>query len=212
MTSLGRGPFAAICLLGGWAVTFTACDSRPCAGYCGEGTECVDGRCQVAALPEGLQADEEEAEPEAKGHKRRRRRKGGKSGEGDLEGGAEDFVAVDDSNVPRFNPTRDRTIDLDGGSARLSDAVIDRELSKLDKPFQRCIATAAKHSDEDLPGGSIRYELGIAGSGKVTGVNVKAPAKLQVFGIVPCVRKAVYDHRFPSFDGPEMSAKSSFSI
>jgi hypothetical protein len=187
----------------------SACDRRPCAGYCGDGTVCINDQCRIV---EASEPEVETAEPEPDKNKKRRRRKRGGGGEAGAEEGAEGFVPVDDSHIPRFNPNADRTIDLDAGSERLSDAVIDRELAKLDPDFQRCITTAAKHSADELPHGTIRYELGIAGSGKVTGVNVKAPSGLKVFGIVPCVRKAVYDHRFPKFDGPTMSAKNSFSI
>ena len=31
-------------------------------------------------------------------------------------------------------------------------------------------------------------------------------------GIVPCVRKAVYAHKFPIFNGPEAKVSSSFSV
>jgi hypothetical protein len=43
-------------------------------------------------------------------------------------------------------------------------------------------------------------------------VNVKAPTHLQVFGIVPCLRKAVYDARFPSWDGPPMRVEYRFAV
>jgi hypothetical protein len=43
-------------------------------------------------------------------------------------------------------------------------------------------------------------------------VTVKAPAHLRVFGIVPCLRKALFTHRFPSWDGPAAGVDYSFQV
>ena len=176
-----------------------------CAGTCGDGTECVEGRCEVRVQ----EVVAEELAPKKKSKKKRRRRK--RSG-GDSEGGAPKDARVNDSHVPRFDGKKTKTIDEGTGSERLSDAVINRELSKLDGKFQACIAAAANASEETLASGRISYEFGIAPSGKVTGVDVRAPAHLKALGVPSCVRVAVYGHKFPSFDGLEMGARSSFSI
>jgi hypothetical protein len=184
--------------------------AEPCAGICGEGTACIDERCQLESSDEEV-SEEAVAEP-----KRKRRRRRGKSGvASESEHGGEEgiaaFVPVDDSRVPRFNRGASKTIDLDAGSERLSDRVVNQELAKLDRRFQRCVSTAANYTEDPIRG-TLRYELGISGSGKVTGVNVNAPKSLQVFGIVPCVRKAIHGHRFPSFDGPTMGVEGSFQV
>ena len=85
-------------------------------------------------------------------------------------------------------------------------------MSRLTGRFQKCIETAAMYSDEELGAGTLSFKLRIGPEGKVEGVSVTAPANLKVFGIVPCSRKAVYDHRFPKFDGPPMGVDFSFDV
>jgi hypothetical protein len=119
---------------------------------------------------------------------------------------------VNDSNVPRVKRGADRTIDLNGGSERLSDRVVRRELSGLDSRFQACIEIAARYSEDDLPSGQVSYLLEIESSGRVRGVDVNVPSGLRVFSLPACVRKALHSHRFPAFDGPMMQAEGSFRV
>ena len=122
------------------------------------------------------------------------------------------FVAVNDSKIPKFQKVVDQKLNMKGGSGRIPDRVVSQHLSRLERKFQRCIETAALYSDTYVGGGTIMYKLRIEPSGKVSGVSAKAPAKLLVFGIIPCVRKAIYTHKFPSFDGLSMAVDSSFSV
>ncbi len=179
--------------------------SATCGGVCGAGTECLQGRCEVR--PEVVEADEPLPKKKSKKKRRRRKRSGEKS-----DGASTKDARVNDSHVPRFNAKKTKMIGEETGSERLSDAAINRELAKLDGKFQGCIAAAANASEAELSSGRIAYEFGIAPSGKVTGVNVRAPSQLKALGVSSCVRVAVYGHRFPSFDGLEMGARSSFSI
>ena len=117
----------------------------------------------------------------------------------------------DDGHVPRYDANADQSISMSDGTGRLSDAEIDRELAKLDKAFQACVRDAAARV-EDLGSGTVKYNFGVDGRGKVTGVNASAPSNLQDAGIVPCVRVVVYGQRFPAFDGPTMKVSSSFSV
>jgi hypothetical protein len=179
-----------------------------CAGLCGEGTECEEGRC-IAVVPDEPEVVEELVE-DNQGKRKSKRRRGSNPGEDPLEP-SKGPALDDDSHVPRFDANEDQTIGMSDGSGRLSDSVIDRELAKLDKQLQACVRDANERVDE-LGTGTVKYSLGVAGSGKVTGVNVSAPDNLDAAGIVPCVRKAVYGHEFPSFDGPTMKVSSSFSV
>jgi hypothetical protein len=194
-------------------------DDANCGGYCGPGTDCIDARCVVEELEQAETGEVEEADGKRKRRKGRRNRRG-KGGadagpdEGALEAGDElpPFVAVDDSNIPQFKGGTDQTIDMKGGSERLKDRVVDQHLRRLENRFQKCLETAARYSDTYVGGGNIKYQFRIEGSGKVSSVTAKAPAKLEVFGIIPCVRKAIYTHKFPSFDGPSMVVESSFRV
>jgi hypothetical protein len=180
-----------------------------CAGLCGDGTVCEQGLC-IAAVPDEPEVVDEPVEEDT-GKRKGKRRRGSKPGEDPSLEPSKGPPLDDDSNVPRFDANEDQTIGTGDGSERLSDSVIDRELAKLDKQFQACVRDANERVDE-LGTGTIKYSLGVAGSGKVTGVNVSAPDNLDAAGIVPCVRKAVYGHEFPSFDGPTMKVSSSFSV
>ena len=150
-----------------------------------------------------------EGEPKRKRRRKRRSKRGADAAAGEDAGSGPPLD--DDSKVPHFDPKHDRTIGMGDGTGRLSDSQVDRELAKLDKNFRRCVSEANQRVAE-LGTGKVTLGFGIAGTGKVTGVNVGAPSNLKDAGIVPCVRKAIYGHKFPAFDGPEMSVSSSFSI
>lgn len=180
-----------------------------CGGVCGEGTACVNERCEVVEV----EAEEvvEEVVEEGKQKKRRGRKgKAGESGEGEVLAGGGPAID-DDGHVPRFDANADQSISMADGIGRLSDAQVDRELAKLDKAFQACVRDAAARVEE-LGTGTVKYSFGIDGRGKVTGVTASAPANLQDAGLVPCVRLAVYGHDFPAFDGPTMKVSSSLSV
>lgn len=182
-----------------------------CGGLCGDGTTCEQGLCVIELEDEPELVDEEIDDGKTKRKGKRRRGKSGEEG-GDAELAAGSGPPIDDdSGVPRFDPDKDQTIGMSDGTGRLSDAEIDRELGKLDKQFQACVRDANERVAE-LGTGTVKYTFGVAGSGKVTGVNVTAPQNLKDAGIVPCVRNVVYGHKFPAFDGPEMKASSSFSV
>jgi hypothetical protein len=187
-----------------------ACDRGPgadeCYNVCGEGTECRDKRCVIAQL-------EDEALPEDDGKqdkKKKRRRK--KKGDGSEAADASDFKPVNDSHIPKYDPNRVQKIGMDSGTERLPDETIRSHLRRLEPKFNQCIETAAMYSDEDIRPGGVDFVFSIEKTGRVSGISVKAPKHLQVFGIVPCLRKAVFDHHFPSYDGPPTGVDYSFKV
>lgn len=192
---------------------FASCDSGPsateCYGVCGSGTECVDQKCVIAAAE-----PEPEPEPEPPRKKRGRRSKRGRRGskahaDADASPG---FTPEDDSHVPEYNAKKTKNLDLNAGSERLSDRIVNQHLSRIEPALNRCVEKAAAASDDPIGPGSIALTLSIAGTGKVSSVSAKASPKLRVFGIVPCVRRAVHAHKFPSFDGPTMGVDYSFKV
>ena len=191
------------------AQTYVLSPADACGGACGSGTVCEAGQCRIEDLDEGETEGSEEpsdADGNKKRRGKRRRGKGGEAGE-ELAGPP----LADDSKVPRFDAKADQTIGMSDGSGRLSDAQVDRELAKLDKAFERCVMDANARVAE-LGAGRVSMKFGVDGKGKVTGVNVSAPGNLKDAGVVPCVRVAVFEHRFPAFDGPVMKVKSSFTV
>jgi hypothetical protein len=192
--------------------TYLATAPRDCGGVCGDGTVCEAGRC-LPSVAEAEPVDDVDApEPDGKRKRKRGRRGAGASGDEANTLASDAGPPVDnDAHVPRFDPNADQSISMSDGSGRLSDGQIDRELAKLDSSFQACVRDGAARAP-DLGSGTVKYSFGVDGKGKVTGVNASAPAKLAEAGIVPCVRKAVYGHKFPAFDGPQMKVSSSFSV
>ena len=75
-----------------------------------------------------------------------------------------------------------------------------------------CLAKAACYQGSILPNGRIDFTFRLLGTGKVESISVVAPTGLSVFGIIPCARKAVVDHVFPTYDGPAMTVKYNIEI
>lgn len=101
---------------------------------------------------------------------------------------------------------------MKSGTERLADATIRDHLRRLEPAFNTCIETAATHSEEEIRPGGIDFVFSIESTGKVSSVTVKAPQHLTVFGIVPCLRKVLFTHRFPSYDGPPTGVDYSFKV
>lgn len=193
-----------------WLVGPGTAGRDACWALCGEGTACVEGRCAIAA-PEPEAPAVAEDEGDSKRRRGRRRRGGRRGADGPAGDGDAPFTPVNDSHVPQFS-SAPVNLDKYEGSERLDDATVDREMNKLVPKFQRCVTAAAEASDEDLGRGTLRFKIRLGPEGKILGVSVTAPASLQVFGIVPCARKTVYDHRFPRYDGPPMQVDFSFDV
>lgn len=196
-----------------WLATTTvllvaACDPSPgpdaCYGVCGEGTQCEAKECVVATV----ELPEPEPEPTSgKKKKRRRGRKGSPSSKSD----GPDFKAEDDSNVPGYDAKAAKGLDMNAGTDRLGDRTIRQHLSRLEPKFNKCIEKSALAHADGLKG-ELDFVLSIQPSGKVGGVTVKASGNLKQAGVVPCARKVVYGHRFPSFDGSTMGVDYSFKV
>ncbi|MEZ4454879.1 MAG: hypothetical protein R3B09_35845, partial [Nannocystaceae bacterium] len=116
---------------------------------------------------------------------------------------------VDDRHIPEYRE-KTQAIDLNGGSERLSDAVVSSEMRSLTPRFQRCIAdVSAAFPDVQ---GAVKIKARVAGGGKVESVSATAPSSIRESGAIPCIRKAVYDHRFPSVDGPGSTIDLRFDV
>jgi hypothetical protein len=188
------------------------CDRGPgpeaCYDVCGPGTACRDRRCVVAEATESPPTEEA---PAAKQRRTRRKGKGRHRARAEASE-TRDFRPVDDSHIPKYDPNRVQHIDMSSGTERLPDAKIRAQLRRLEPKFNACIETAAMHSDEEIRPGSVDFVFSIEKTGKVSGVTVEAPPHLRVFGIVPCLRKALASHRFPSYDGPPTGVDYSFGV
>lgn len=123
------------------------------------------------------------------------------------------FVPVDDSSIPEFDPNRTRVMDWNAGDEQLNDAVLNANMREVEYAINECLGVAACYSQGGLRGGRLDFKISLSGkTGRAEAVSVTAPPELQVFGIVPCVRKAVADHQFPTYDGPPMTVKYNIEI
>lgn len=192
--------------------TLAACndntpDASACYGVCGDGTMCTAGKCVVALDGPAPAPEPDDA---AKSGKRRRGGKRGAADKATADGDA--FTPVDDSDVHEYDGNKTQVMDLKVGTERLDDELVRSHLRRLEPKFNGCIETAAQHSEAEIRGGEVDFTFSITGGGKVDGVSVKAPAHLRVFGIVPCLRKALASYKFPSFDGATMGVDYSFTV
>lgn len=164
----------------------------------------------VVAPPEEPEV-EEEPEPGKKGKKRRRRKgkKGG--GETELVEGSTAPPKVDDSHIPQFNAKATTDMGEGVGSERLTDATVDKHIKTLTPKFSKCVQDGALRVD-DLGTGTLRMKFRVKPTGKVASVTVKGPGVMKDAGVIACVRKRVYDHRFPAWDGAAMNAEASFDV
>jgi len=157
--------------------------------------------------------------------KRGRKNRGDGGGAADGEGGAvvgdagdapiadeppPPYVPVDDSKIPDFSDAEPQVLDLKAGSERLDERTLDQHFARVTPEIQRCVTTASRYGE--IGAGSLRFKLRVLPSGKVESVTITAPASLRVWSIPACARKAVYQHKFPGFDGPAMAVSFSIDI
>ena len=178
--------------------------AEDCGGFCGDGTVCQAGKCVVAAVKAEAEVEVEAEEPRGK---KKRRRKGGKDGAADEGGGA--GLPDQDGHIPRYRADRDEAIGE--GTERLSDRRVRQELATLEPAFDRCLARAAEVSEVELAG-TVSFKIGIEATGKVWGVNASLPGGWEVPGLRVILRKVVWEHRFPSWDGPAMGVDYHFVV
>lgn len=182
-------------------------DSSPpgeCGGVCGKGTRCDGNVCivdysQDLCTTQVIETNEIPMRPQVTSwgectHERSELPK--------------KFVAVDDSAIPLYDVDRPRTLDWSEGEEQLAEHVLNAHMREIEYGINECLDIAACYSGGSLKGGRIDMVFSLSGkTGRVDAVTVTAPPALQVYGIVPCVRKAVADHEFPRYSGPPMTIK-----
>ncbi|PCC71757.1 hypothetical protein SAMN02745121_03109 [Nannocystis exedens] len=123
------------------------------------------------------------------------------------------FVPVDDKSIPQYDPNRTRTLDWSAGDEQLNEPVLNANMREVEYAINECLAVAACYNGGSLKGGRIDLIISLVGkTGRADAVSVTAGPDLQVFGIVPCVRKAIANHQFPTYNGPPMTVKYNIEI
>ncbi len=168
-------------------------DATACFGVCGEGTICQSGRCIVAPA----RVIEEEPAPKVRRMRtpRKRTRHANQAEE------AQD-------NIPAYNEARART--LPDGTEQLTQRQVNATMARVEPRFQTCIDAAEQH--QRLGAGSIHFSFSVSPTGNVTGVSVTIPPALAAPGLSACLRRAVYEQRFPAYDGPDTDVDYRFTV
>ncbi|HKP64385.1 MAG TPA: hypothetical protein VJV78_46930 [Polyangiales bacterium] len=96
-----------------------------------------------------------------------------------------------------------RTVDMHGagGEEQLRGTEIEKAFDGAFAQIRRCLILAA--SDEPAHG-KLTFGVRIAGSGKVTAVNLSGPSSVSQGECGACLRKAASAMQFRSFNGPDM--------
>ncbi len=122
------------------------------------------------------------------------------------------FKPMDDKDIKQFDPNATRVLDMHGGDEQLTEPVLNSHMRDVEYAINDCLSKAACYQGSSLPGGRIDIQIRLLGTGKIESISVTAPPGLSVFGIIPCVRRAVADHNFPQYDGPPMTVKYNIEI
>ena len=178
-----------------------------CNGMCGKYTHCEEGQCVVdytTAVCDGMSTEFDEVEtlPPITSW-----------GACEVDPATlPPFAPVDDSGIPAYDPKKATVLDMNAGSERLDDNRLMSEMRTIEHKLNECLSLASCYNN-GLGSGRIDFEFRILGkTGAVDGVNIRAPEELTVYGIIPCVRKAVFEHRFPTFDGQHMVVNYSVEL
>lgn len=188
----------------------SAAPTGECGGMCGRGTRC-DGNVCVVDYSQDVCGTPEEAKPEPVPTKPPIT----SWGECTMDRNQlpKKHVPVDDKNVPQYDPNRTRTLDWSEGDEQLNEPVLMANMRDIEYAINECLAVAACYNGGSLKGGRLDLVISLSGkTGKADAVTVSAPPDLQVYGIVPCVRRAVADHQFPTYSGPPMTVKYNIEI
>lgn len=158
----------------------------------------------VAEAPEGADESDESGEAEPEPRRRRRGRRGRRRGMGASMAAADDDYPRGDSTTGDDlgeNDPREISAGASGGEAQLSSSQIESVFDASFNRIQRCLVLVPAGAPL---GGRLTFGLRIAGSGRVTRVNLRGPSAVTQGEAGSCLRTAARALSFPSFDGPEM--------
>lgn len=155
--------------------------------------------------PVEVAAVDEPVPEEPAGTTRRRRRPGGRT---------DRSAAVPTGEATTGDDLREgemRTIDGEGtgGEEQLSGAQVEGAFDGAMGRIRRCFILAP--GDEPITG-TLTFGLRIAGTGRVSAVNLTGPRALTTGEPGDCLRDAARGISFPTFDGPEMVVRYPITL
>jgi hypothetical protein len=168
-----------------------------------------DSESAPAAAAPTVETAADAGPPAASGRRRRgvRRTTGevARSGANTADG-AEEVVTGDALAGPG---TRTLDVGANGGEAQLTDAQIERAFDAALPRIRRCLLLVA----DDAPvTGRLVFGLQIAGTGRVSAVNLSGPRAVVGGEAGDCLREAARSIAFPTFEGPTLTARYPLTL
>ncbi|MEM7157286.1 MAG: hypothetical protein AAF799_30855 [Myxococcota bacterium] len=119
-----------------------------------------------------------------------------------------------DSTIPEFNAGRNRASNMNRGNQRLQDVDLHQHLMGVQGQIFACVDLAACYEDGSRlsGGGDLDFDFELSPNGRVAAVSVQPSPGLDHPSVVACARQAMYDYRFPSYDGGQMMIEYRMTI
>lgn len=119
-----------------------------------------------------------------------------------------------DQGVPEFNVARNRASNMHKGNDRLQDIDLHAHMMGMQPLIFACVDLAACYEDgADLPGeGDLDFDFELHPDGHVVAVSVRASPGLDHPSVVACARQAMFEYRFPSYNGGQMMIEYTMTI
>ncbi len=122
--------------------------------------------------------------------------------------------SLDDSAIPQFNASRDRVSNMNRGDERLQEIDLHQHMMGMQAEIFACVDLAACYEDGEQVGGDgeLDFELELEPDGHVAAVSVQVSDNLDHPSVVACARRAMYEYRFPEYDGGQMMVSYRMTI
>ncbi|MCA9710866.1 MAG: hypothetical protein KDK70_33800 [Myxococcales bacterium] len=119
-----------------------------------------------------------------------------------------------DRRVPEFNAARSRASNMHRGEERLQEIDIHAHMMGMQPQIFACVDLASCYEDgAKLSGwGDLELSFELHPDGHVAAVSVHASPGLDHPSVVACTRQAMYEYRFPSYDGGQMMVEYTVTI
>jgi hypothetical protein len=122
-------------------------------------------------------------------------------------------VSAAQTSVPEFDPEADVELDMEAGGERPDEYTLLQAFEQQYGAFDRCVASAKKNRDQDLPGDvDVDVLLNPRGA-KPLGVNARLPERVaENRRLRECLRSAVARAPYPAYDGVPVVVSFSFEL
>ncbi|MCA9649261.1 MAG: hypothetical protein H6712_10930 [Myxococcales bacterium] len=119
-----------------------------------------------------------------------------------------------DDSIPQLDRSRSRRSNFHRGDESLQEVDLHEHLMGMQGQIFACVDLAACYDDgAELSGsGELDFEFELTHEGRVAAVSVTASPGLDHPSVIACARRAMFEYRFPSYDGGQMMISYSMTI